>query len=143
MANKNVAPGTIFFERWVPAPTSHVRYKGVWDMQDLYQSMADWFKYKKYKFNELLEEHRQPTPYGQEGFNIWQATRKENDYTSVQYDIYFHYWDISEVEVVVAKGESKRFTKGRLWIELRVVILYDYEKRWDNSIFFRHLKDFY
>ncbi|MEK6809020.1 MAG: hypothetical protein AABY14_05005 [Nanoarchaeota archaeon] len=64
MAKKNIPPGTVHFERWVPTPPAHIRYTGIWDMEDLYNSLADWFRYKKYKFKEELYEHRQPTAFG-------------------------------------------------------------------------------
>ena len=143
MAKQKISPGTIYFERWVPAPPSFIRYQGMWDMQDLYQSIADWFRLKKYKFNEDMYEHRPPTPFGRERYLIWFATRKDNEYTQVRYDIYLHTWDTHDAEVATPDGEKKTFSKGRLWIELKVVILYDFEKRWDTKVFFRYMKEFY
>ncbi len=140
MAKGNAANA---FERFVPAPTYFIRFSGIWDMQDLYENMAAWFKYKKYKFNEVYNEQREPTPFGNERIYIWEAVRNENDYVQIRYDMYFQTWDVYDFEATLPNGETKSLNKGRLWLEIRCVVLYDFEKRWDDNAFHRHLKDFY
>jgi len=140
---KKQSPDRVYFEKWFPSPPAYIRYQGVWDMQDLYESLAEWFRYKKYKFKEGLYEHREPTPFGRERIISFEAERKENEYTLVKYDMYVHTWDTHDVEVELPRGKKKNFSKGRLWIEIKVVILYDFEKRWDEKVFFKYLKDFY
>ena len=54
-----------------------------------------------------------------------------------------HTYDAHDIEVVMPNGKKKTFTKGRIWIELKILFLFDWEKRWDESAFYRHLKDFY
>ena len=130
-------------ERYAPTPTAWVRHIGVWDMQDLYESLVDWFRGRKYKFHELVYKHKHPSPFGVERQYIWRAERKENDYVQVQYDVYIHTYDAHDVEVVMKDGSKKEFTKGKVWIQLRVLILFDFEKRWDTKVFYKHLKEFY
>lgn len=131
------------YERDVPTATAWIRHTGVWDMQDLYESMVDWFRLRKYKFHELVYKHKHPSPFGVERQYIWRAERKENEYTQVQYNIYMHIYDAYDVEVIMKDGSKRTFTKGRLWIEMRIVLLFDFEKRWDKNAFYKHLKDFY
>jgi len=40
------------FKQGMGMPIPHIRFKGVWDMQDLYESMISYFRERKYKFYE-------------------------------------------------------------------------------------------
>src|SRR3989344_6977356 len=123
-------------------PTAYLRYKGVWDMEDLYQSMADWFRRRKYKFYEKVYKHKHPSPFGIERQYIWQAQRKESEYMNYVIDVYWHTYDTHDIEVVMPDGEKKTFTKGRLWMEIKGFIQYDWEKRWNENVFYAELKNF-
>ena len=131
------------YDKAVPTPASYIRYKGVWDMQDLYESMVGWFRERKYKFHEKIYKHKHPSPFGVERQYMWFAERKEGDYEQVQYNIYMHTYDAHDIGVVMPDGSKKEYTKGRLWIELKVSFHFDWEKRWDSTSFYRTLKDFY
>jgi len=124
-------------------PVIHVRYKGVWDMQDLYEAMADWFRRRKYKFYEYIYKHKHPSPFGVERQYTWVAERKETDYIMIRYNIYMHIYDAHDVEVVTPDGKKNIFTRGRIWIELRIGVVSDYEGRWNEKLFYSHLKNFY
>ena len=65
-------------ERYAPTPTAWVRHIGVWDMQDLYESLVDWFRGRKYKFHELVYKHKHPSPFGVERQYIWRAESSED-----------------------------------------------------------------
>ena len=71
-------------------PCVYIRYKGVWDMQDLYQSMVDYFMRKKFKFYERIYKHKHPSPFGIERQYIWRAVRKESEWLQFTVDIYYH-----------------------------------------------------
>ena len=137
-----VAP-TKYYEKAVPTPTSFIRYKGIWDMQDLYESMAGWFRHRKYKLHEKVYKHKHPSPFGVERQYIWQAEKKETDYEQVIYDVYMHTYDAHDIEVVMPDGAKKTFTKGRIWIEFKGHIIYDYKKRFEKSSFYAQLRNFY
>ena len=124
-------------------PPAYIRYTGIWDMQDLYESIADWFMRRKYKFHERVYKHKNPSPFGVERQYVWEATRKETDYLQMKYDVYIHTYDAHDIEVVMADGSKKTFTKGRLWMEIKVGIITDFEKRWSEKLFYTHLKSFY
>ena len=123
-------------------PVAFIRYKGVWDMQDLYETMVDWFRKRKYKFHEKIYKHKHPSPFGVERQYTWEATRKETEYVQFIYSIYFHTYDVHDIEVI-SNGKKKNFTKGRIWMEIKASIVTDFEKRWQESSFYAHLKDFY
>ena len=136
-------PALPLYDVAIPTPVSYIRYKGVWDMQDLYESMVDWFRRRKYKFHEKIYKHKHPSPFGVERQYIWEAERKETDYEQVKYNVYFHTYDAHDIEVIMPDGKKKVFTKGRIWIELKVQFSYDWEGRWNENEFYRYLKDFY
>ena len=56
--------------------SSVIRFKGVWDMEDLYESMVDWFRRRKYKFHEKIYKHKHQSPFVIEIQYIWQAVRE-------------------------------------------------------------------
>ncbi len=127
----------------IGTPVVYIRYKGIWDMQDLYQSMVDYLKRKKYKFYEKIYKHKHPSPFGVERQYTWSATRKESEFLEFQIDIYFHTYDANDVEVIAPDGQKKTFTKGRIWMEFKGQINYDWEKRWEESAFYAELRNFF
>ncbi len=124
-------------------PASYIRHKGVWDMQDLYESMADWFRKRKYKLHERVYKHKHPSPFGVERQYTWEADRKETEYLQFRYNVYMHTYDAHDVEVVTADGSKKMFTKGRIWIEFKANVVTDWEKRWQEKSFYSKLRGFY
>lgn len=126
-----------------PMGKQFIRYKGVWDMDDLYKKMADWFRQRKYNFYEKVYKHKAPSPFGKERQYVWSAIRKEEDYYLFEIDIYMHTYDAEDVEIKNTDGTSKIMTKGRIWIEFDGRVIFDYEKRWEESRFYAHLRNFY
>lgn len=127
----------------VSEPTTYVKYKGIWDMQDLYESIADWFRIRKYKFHERVYKHKHPSPFGVERQYIWEAERKESEYLEFRYHMYIHTYDAHDIEVVKADGSKKIFTKGRIWIEIKSQLSTDWEKRWTERSAYARLREFY
>jgi hypothetical protein len=123
--------------------TSYFQYKGVWDMQDLYEFMASFFHRAKFKFYEQRYIQKNPGPFGPEIYFVWGATRDVEEYYQYQIDIFLHTFDTQDIEVVMKDGSKKTFTKGRLWIQFRGSTKFDYEKKFDENNFYVHLKDFY
>lgn len=124
-------------------PSVYIRFKGVWDMQDLYESMINFFRTRKYKFHEKKHKHKRLSPHGAERQYVWSAERKEDEYLQFFIDIFVHTYDAHDVEVVMKDGSTEKFTKGRLWIEFRGHMLFDYQKRWEKNAFYANLRNFY
>ena len=131
------------FQKAPPTPPTIIRFIGVWDMQDLYGSIADWFRRRKYKLHEKVYKHKHPSPFGVERQYIWQADRKENEYVMATLNLYFHTYDAHDIEMALPDGTKKIYTRGRLWMELRVKLTFDYEKKWNKKLFYKNLKKFY
>lgn len=121
----------------------YIQYKGIFDMQDLYETIADFFRQKKFKFYEIQQRHRRPGPFGAEVLYQFRATRKVEDYYEWIVGITIETFDMHDIEVVLKNGAKKKMTKGRLWIQLSHNVVTDYEKIWEKSAFLAHLKSFY
>jgi hypothetical protein len=127
----------------VPLPNMHLRYGGIWDMQDLYESMINYLRNKKYKFNETAYKHKHPSPFGVERQYVWRATREETEWLKFIINVYIHTYDAHDVEVIMKDGTKHIFTKGRMWMEFTGTTEIDYEHRFDENSFYAHIKDWY
>lgn len=129
--------------RQMPMNTTYLQFKGVWDMQDLYEFLASFFSKRKYKFYESKYIVKYPSPFGPESYYVWIGEIEFDEYAKFEEKIFLHTYDTQDVQVTMNNGEKKTFTKGRLWIQIKGKVITDYEGRWDESVFFMHLKDFY
>ena len=121
----------------------HIQYKGVWDMDDLVETMADFFRRQKFKLREKLAFSKRPSPFGKEWKTQWEAKRDVEDYYQYFVDIYFHTYDTQDIEVKMPDGSTKTYTKGRIWIQYNAKVIIDYEKKWEGNVFYAHLRNFY
>jgi hypothetical protein len=126
-----------------PGYPVNIEYKGVFDMQDLYESIAQFFHEKKYKFYELFQRQRSPSPFGKEVKYHFMAERNIEHYYKWIVNITLETYDMQEVEVVLKNGHKKKMAKGRVWIQIKGKVETDYDKAWEHSAFLAHLKSFY
>ncbi len=124
-------------------PTVYIKFKGVWDMEDLYISMVDYLRDRKYKFQERIYKHKRPSPFGVERQYSWTATKYKDEYLEFQIDIYIHTYDAYEEDVVMTDGSRKMFTKGRMLMEFRGTVNYDYGAHFEKSNFYAELRNFF
>ena len=127
----------------IGTPPVYVQYKGIFDMQDIYESIADFFRQKKFKFYETQQRLRKPGPFGSEILYQFKATRKVEEYYEWVVNITIETFDMHDVEVVLKDGKKKKMAKGRIWIQILGKVEMDYEKRWEKSAFLAQLKGFY
>ena len=133
----------VTFRKKMGAFLNYLQYKGVWDMQDLYEFVASFFHRHKFKFYELRYIYKKPGPFGTENYHIWEATRKVEEYYKFTIRIFLHTFDEQNVEVVMKDGSKKIYSKGRLWIQFRGSIETDYEGKWEENAFYANLRNFY
>jgi len=95
-----------------PAWVVYLRYKGVWDWTDLYKTMADWFKDRKYNFHEVFHKHKKHSPFGSERQYKWLANRREEDYVEYNIFVYIRTYDTHDF-VVTLPGGKKKITHQR------------------------------
>ena len=127
----------------IPTRTAYIQYKGIFDMQDLYESIADFFSQKKFKFYEKQQRHRRPGPFGPEVLHQFEANRSIEDYYKWYVYITMETFDMHDVEVLTKDGAKKKMSKGKIWIQLYGKVEMDPDKIWEKSAFLAHLKSFY
>ena len=133
-----------FIQNTTSALSPHyMQYKGVFDMQDLYESIADFFMQKKFKFYEKQQRYRKPGPIGPEILYQFEALREIEDYYQWRINLNIETFDLHDVEVVLKDGSRKKMTKGRLWVQMWATTEVDYHKTWETSAFIARLKSFY
>jgi hypothetical protein len=132
-----------FTSKAAPMNTTYIQYKGVWDMQDLYEFVASFFHSNKFKFYESKYIQKSPGPFGPETYYVWEAKRDAEEYYQFVIKIFLHTFDTQDVEVVMKDGSKKTFTKGRVWIQFRGHVEMDYENKWQESAFYANLRNFY
>lgn len=127
----------------IGVPFVYIQYKGIMDIQDIYETIADFFRQKKFKFYEIQQRYRKPGPFGTEILYQFRATRKIEDYAEWVVNITIETFDMHEIEVVLKNGAKKKMMKGRIWVQIRGTVEMDYEKIWEKSAFLAQLKNFY
>ena len=127
----------------IPTFPVYLQYKGILDMQDLYESIADFFRQKKFKFYETQQRLRRPSPFGAEILYQFKATRQVEEYYKWVVDINIETFDMHDIEVVLKDGTKKKMAKGRIWVQIFGNVEMDYEKLWEKSAFLAQLKGFY
>jgi hypothetical protein len=125
----------------LPQPLT-IRYKGIWDMQDFYESVISYLRERKWHFHEKVYKHKHPSPFGVERQYVWLATQQVDDWMHVDINIYIHTYDAHEIEVI-KNGEKKILTEGKIWISMKTWMISDYPEQWNTDSFWLQLKDFY
>ena len=124
-------------------PDVYLQYKGIFDMQELYESIADFFFQKKFKFYELQQRHRRPGPFGPEVHYRFEAKREIEDYYEWVINVNIETFDVHDVEVVQKDGTRKKMQKGKFWMQLWGTTVTDPHHVWEKTAFLAHLKSFY
>jgi hypothetical protein len=135
--------GDILHNTSAGTPHVYVQYKGIFDMQDVYESIIHFLREKKFKVHEKQHRYRKPGPFGAEILHQFEATRHIEDFYEWTVTVYIETFDLHDVEVVTKAGEKKKMQKGKFWMQLYGRCETDPDKVWEGSAFMAHLKSFY
>jgi len=124
----------------VGAQPQMILFKGIFDFDELYKALHDWFIFRSYTFHESKYKLKSKDT-GKEKEIIWTAWRKETDFVKNWFDIHIQVWNIEPVEVI-KDGEKKILTKGRLYVRVNGRIECDYDNRFEYSKFKQKLRQF-
>ena len=119
-----------------------IRYKGLFDFDGLYNLIVQWMKSRRYWFHEETYKHKVPFPSGAEQEINFKGDKKIDEFHMHAINIYFHLWDMTEVEVEV-DGVKKTLTNARMEITLNGNLTLDYEKRYEKNNFLMTIRDFF
>jgi hypothetical protein len=123
-------------------PTVRMKYKGVFDLNTLLQNMQEWFPLQGYKFYEKQLKHKIPSPAGAEDEIEWYAIKNVTQYVRYQIDVFFHLWDLHDVQVV-KDGQKQKLQWARMLIEIDGKVIYDWQNRFSSTPFNRFLQTLY
>lgn len=122
-------------------PISQLRYKGIFDFEQLYRIMRAWFSEREYDFFEKKYKDKDKI-MGHEIEVDWHAEREINEFCQNHIRIFFHGWDMNEIDVV-KDGKKKKVFKGRMLITFSAHLEMDYQNLWEKTAFHRFLRTFY
>ena len=124
-------------------PEVFLQFKGIWDMQDIYETVADFMRENKFKFYEKFQRHRSPSPFGVERQHVLSGEREVEHYYKWTVNATLETFDEHDVEVVTKDGQKKTLTKGRLWVRIVGNVEMDFEGIYEKSAFTARLRNFY
>lgn len=117
--------------------TDYLTYKGIFDLNKLYNMMVKWFKERNYKFYETLYKDK-PSRREIE----WAAEKKIDANIMYKINIAFLLWDVENVDVI-KDGEKKNMSRARMTITLNASVITDYSKKWESSAFLKFWEKIY
>lgn len=117
-----------------------LKYKGIFDLDGMLEMGRHWYEERGFEFHEhKFKAHE--LQHG-EAYFYWTGFRNDTEFMRVWIELYFHFWDLEEVDVV-QHGKKKTMKRGRMLIHFRPHIELDYKNRYGHSKFMVTLRDFY
>jgi hypothetical protein len=123
-------------------PKLTIRYKGLFDFDGLYNLIVQWMKARRFWFHESKYKHKVPLPTGAEQEITFKGEKDVTEFIHYDIKVDFHLWDMTEVELEV-KGQKKHLTNARMEIVLSGAVVVDYEKRFEQNVFWQNIRDFF
>jgi hypothetical protein len=120
--------------------TQRILYKGIFDLQAVYQVVHDWLASRGY----MVHESKFKTinkPVGRERQLNWQAYRKVTEFVAFWVYVEWMFNDAVDFEVV-ENGKKKTLTKAQLVISVQHAVELDFARRFTKTELHRHLLSF-
>ncbi len=114
-----------------------IKYAGVVDFDNLYNTMIEWFTSRKYDFYETLYKDKPP-----ELELEWTAKRKLDEFYQHRIEVSFHLYDVKEVEAI-KDGVKKKMIYCRMVITFKPYLMLDWQGKWKGSMFMKLLYKVY
>ncbi len=114
-----------------------VRYKGIFDLNELYAIVHDWLVSRGYQ----VHEHKSKSinaPSGKERSLDWTCFREVTEFVMFWVNVHWQVQDLTEIEVE-KDSQKKKLHKGRLLIRIQHQVEFDWSERlaykqWHQSI---------
>jgi hypothetical protein len=118
--------------------THRIKYKGMFDLDGFYRTMALWFKDRRFELHETLYKGKPP-----ELEIRWRAERKRTSFVKEFVNVRLHMLGEYDVDAIV-KGKKKKMAKGRLTVAIYADVEAPYEdifgeKQWTATNIERRL----
>lgn len=109
-----------------------LRYKGVFDLPEVYRIIHDWLVSKGFEVHEYKYKSITLPGGGKERSFNWFAFKKGNEFIMVHMKIHFQFQDLQQIEVV-QNEEKKILNKGVMFIRVAQELDQDYSERFAYS----------
>lgn len=123
-------------------PAFRLKYKGVFDYNELVTFIINWLLDRKYEVNESLQKHKMSCPHGFEIERNIDAERKIDDYFMYKVSVNLHLWDAFEQDAV-KDGKDVQLWNARMEVQIHFDVVCDYAGRYETSPFMVKLRNFY
>jgi hypothetical protein len=118
-----------------------IRYKGIFDIDELYRIINDWLVSKGYQVHESKYKSIALQTGGKERTFDWNAHRKMTDFITVWIFLHFQFQDMMEVEVV-KDGKKVKLHKGLIMVRIIHRLEFDFAERMGRSQIGNAIVDF-
>ena len=118
-----------------------IRYKGIFDLANLYKKMYLWAEERDYEFYERAYKHKWRGKTAEIELK-WTMEQELNSFSKAVIRVHFHLWEYKELDVV-KDGVRKRMNSARMFIDYSGELQLDWQKRWSDTWWKRKLRDFY
>jgi len=105
-----------------------IRYKGIFDINELYRIIHDWLISKGYQVHESKYKSIALQTGGKERTFDWNAHRKMTEFITIWIRLHFQFQDIMEVEVV-KDGKKVKLQKGLVMVRIEHHLEFDFSER--------------
>jgi len=119
-----------------------VKHKGIFDFSETYRILYEWLVDQGYDINEKTYKENIGAGGAKEIEIEWDAMKKVSDYFRFLLEIKWHPLGMTSVEVEI-DGVKQKMNKGQFEIEIKSVLLKDYESRWENKPIQKFLRGLY
>jgi hypothetical protein len=121
-----------------PSLQQTVRYKGIFDLDELYKIVHDWLTSRGYEVHEHKYKSIILGAGGKERSFDWNAYRPVTEFVMFWINVHWQVQDVIEVEVV-KDGKKQKMHKGRLMVQIQHSVELDWNERlaykeWHQSI---------
>lgn len=118
-----------------------LEHSGIFDFKGFYSYAHSWLKEERYGVVE--EKYSEKVSGNTRDISVqWAGSKMLSDYFKVEIEVKFDVSKLSDVEVEI-DGERKKSNKGKISIEIKGVLVLDPKGKWDNSEFWRFMRDVY
>jgi len=119
-----------------------IKHNGLYDFKETYRILFEWLMDHGY---DVVEKSYKEVVQGGGAKEIeveWDALKKVSDYFRFLMSVKFHPMAMTSVEVEI-DGQKKKMNKGAMDVEVKIVLLKDYEERWSGRPIWKFLRTLY
>ena len=119
-----------------------VDYTGIYSYPAFYGFAHSWLNDEK-EYGVIEEKYAEKISGNSKAIDIeWKATKKISDYFKIEISVKFEIKNLVDVEVEI-DGKKKKSNQGKVKVEIKGVLIKDYNSEWDVSKGWRFMRDLY